>query len=380
MAHEPNMQEAVRPSVTRITGARALPHFNPLTVIDVRPETRDAVSVAFEPGEFAELYRFIPGEFLTLQRRFGGEEIRRCYSISSGLDDRELRVVIKKVPGGIFSEFANTELRAGMTLDVMTPTGTFTKAIDPGVARNYVGFAVGSGITPIISIVRSVLSGEPDSHFTLFYGNRDSASIIFREALQDLKDIYLTRLSVVHFLSREVSHVALHSGRIDAEKLVALSRLYFDPSRVDMAFLCGPGEMVSALREALVALGLDSHKVRQELFTPSGRPTAMLPREEVNEEVVGDVAVTAILNGVGRRFRMKASESNIVDAARANGIALPYSCKGGMCATCRARVTEGAVTMAANYSLEAWELESGYVLTCQARPSTPTVTVDYDHV
>lgn len=374
------MQQAVAPAVTRVTGARAVPHFNPLRVVDVRPETPDSVSVAFEPGELAELYRFVPGEYLTLRHRFDGEEIRRCYSISSGLDDRELRVVIKKVPGGAFSEFANTELRAGMMLDVMTPTGTFTQTIVPEAARNYVGFAVGSGITPIISILRSVLAGEPDSRFTLFYGNRDSASIIFREALQDLKDVYLTRLSVVHFLSREVTHVELHSGRIDAGKLVTLSDLHFDPSRVDTAFLCGPGEMVSALREALIALGLDPHKVRQELFTPSGRPTAMLPRAEVSDEVVGDIAVTAILNGVGRRFRMKASESNIVDAARANGIALPYSCKGGMCATCRARLTEGAVTMAANYSLEAWELDSGYVLTCQARPSTSTVTVDYDHV
>lgn len=360
--------------------SRVVPIFHALKIRNVTAETADAVSVAFDTGELAEAYRFVPGEYLTLRTVLRGEEIRRCYSISSGLDDSELRVVIKKVPGGVFSSFAHAELRAGMELDVMTPTGTFTKSVEPDAANCYVGFASGSGITPIMSIVRSVLSHEPRSHFTLFYGNRDTSSIIFREALDDLKDMHLTRLSVVHVLSREVSHVPLHSGRIDAGKLFSLSRLHFDPSTVDAAFLCGPGEMVVALRDALVQLGMDSERIRQELFTPAERSNRTRKREEIVQQPREGVAITAILNGVGRHFVMSSSDANIVDAARAQGVGLPYSCKGGMCATCRARVTVGSAEMAANYSLESWEIDAGFVLTCQARPMSQTLTVDFDHV
>lgn len=360
---------------------RTAPKFIPLRVVEVRRETEDSVSVAFDTGPAAEQFRFVPGQYVTLRRYLNGQDVRRCYSISSGTGDGELRVVIKRVPDGMFSSYANSDLKLGEVIDVMTPSGSFGVMPQPGIRHRYVAFAVGSGITPVISIIRSVLATEDDSHFTLLYGNQTSNSIIFKDALENLKDLYMNRFSLVHFLSREVSQLPLHSGRIEVDKLEALARLYFSPSGTDAVFLCGPGSMVSSLRNGLVQIGLDVGKIKSELFTPLDNTN--IPHRHVTRVVESQgltVEVTTVLNGVGRHFRMKENEANIVDAAALNGILLPYSCKGGMCSTCRARVTEGTVSMAANYALEPAEIAQGYVLACQAHPTSSKVTLDFDQV
>lgn len=366
----------------QISGRRERPshEFNRLTVRDVRRETLDSVSIAFDvPDDLAARYRFVPGQYLTLRHAIGGEEVRRCYSISSGLDDGELRVVVKRVADGTFSSFVHSEIRPGMEMDVMTPGGTFIAPIGEANSRTYLGIAAGSGITPIMSILRSVLAREPDSRFILLYGNRNTNSIIFREALDDLKDLYLERLSVFHTLSREATDVPLYSGRLDAEKLKAFARFLFDPATIDQAFLCGPGSMIAALRTTLTELGMEPNRIREELFTPAdGAVVKTAPRAAA--AAVDGAEITAILDGTARRFVMGAGDENVIDAARANGIELPYSCKGGMCSTCRAKVVEGEVDMTVNYSLEPWEVEAGFVLTCQSRPTTQSVTIDYDQV
>lgn len=357
------------------------PRFHRLKVSDVRQETSDSVSVAFElPPELADRYSFFPGEYLTLRHVIDGKEIRRCYSISSGLDDGDLRVVVKKVAGGVFSSFVHSDLRPEMQLDVMTPMGTFTAPIEPAKAKTYLGIAAGSGITPIMSVLRSVLSREPGSTFILLYGNRSANSIIFRDSLDDLKDLHLGRLSVFHVLSREATDVPLSSGRLDAEKLRMFARTLFDPAAIDHAFLCGPASMIAGLRETLAELGVRQDRIRDELFTPAEGVLATPAPHVLDTAPVEGIEVTAILDGTARRFRMSRDNESVVDAAHEHGIELPYSCKGGMCSTCRAKLIDGQVEMMFNYSLEPWEVEAGYVLTCQARPTTPTITLDYDQV
>jgi len=357
------------------------PQFNKLKVKDVRRETADAVSVTFDiPADLAPHYKFSPGGYLTLQHTIEGDDVRRCYSISSGLDDGEVRVAIKKVANGRFSNFANDELKPGMELEVMTPMGGFMGPIEPERAKNYLGFAAGSGITPIMSIMRTILLREPNSTFTLFYGNRDTNSIIFRESLDDLKDLFLERLSVFHILSREATDVALFSGRLDVEKLREFAGVFFDPNTVDHAFLCGPGEMISGLKSIMVNLGLPENKIHEERFTPSEDDRALSKSNIRAVPVEGGAEIVAVLDGTARQFKMDGSDASIIDAAHRNGIELPFSCKGGMCCTCRAKLVEGDVSMTLNYSLEPWEIEAGFVLTCQSRPTTSKVVVDFDHL
>ena len=364
------------------TGHRGY-RFNMLTVADVRQETPDAVSIAFAvPDDLADSYRFRAGQHLTIRHDSDGEELRRCYSISSGPDDGETRIVVKQIDGGVFSSFANRDLKPGMQLDVMTPSGTFCPDLAPGnpAETNYLVIAAGSGITPIISIIRAILTAEPNSNVTLFYVNQRTGSIIYRGALSDLKDKYASRLSVIHMLSREATDVPLYSGRLDADKLKSFVPFHFDPGTVDQAFLCGPAEMVEGLRDGLADLGLDRTRIHQELFTPAEGITAR-PKGAVPADIIPEgVEVTAILDGVERVFILRPEDDSIVGAARAAGVELPFSCSNGMCATCRAKLVEGEVEMAANYSLEPWELEAGYVLTCQSRPKTAKIKVDYDQV
>jgi len=358
--------------------------FHPLKIAAVRRETPDAVSIAFEvPDELREAYRFVPGQYLTLRTRFGEEEARRSYSICSGLDDPQLRVAVKKVEGGLFSCFANEQLQPGMTVDVMTPEGRFTAAPESGAARSYVAFASGSGVTPILSIVKSLLPREPASRFTLFYGNRTTDSIIFREELEDLKDRFLDRFTLVHVLSRENQDIDLLFGRLDPQRIerLAAARL-FDPAATDAFFVCGPGDMIESARQALSALGVPADKVRSELFVPADgevvprRPASARAREAAE----AGVAVEAIIDGSHRRFTMTDSDENVIDAAHRHGVELPYSCKGGMCCTCRCKVVEGEAEMAVNYSLQPWEIEQGFILSCQARPLTRSLVLDYDAV
>jgi ring-1,2-phenylacetyl-CoA epoxidase subunit PaaE len=354
--------------------------FHTLKVADVRRETPDAVSIAFAvPPELADEYRFHPGQHLTLRRECDGQDIRRSYSICTGLDDRELRVAVKRVDGGIFSTLCNESLRPGDMIDVMTPQGRFGVMPDASVARNYLAVAAGSGITPILSLLRSVLTREPNSRFMLIYGNRTAKDIIFKEALEDLKDRFMGRLVVHHVLSREQQEIELFNGRIDSDKIEALLKSFAPASRIDHAFLCGPGAMIEDAKATLVRLGTPSGNVHIEYFSTDGIPVA--PRR-ASPKAAGEAPVAhahVTLHGSAYDIPMLEGET-IIDAGERAGIELPYSCRGGMCCTCRAKLVSGEVEMAVNYSLEPWEKEAGYVLTCQARPLTKDIVVDYDEV
>jgi ring-1,2-phenylacetyl-CoA epoxidase subunit PaaE len=354
------------------------PRFHSLRVASLRRETDDAVSLSFVvPDALRAAYRYTPGQYLTLRATIDGEEVRRSYSICSGVDDGELRVAIKRVPGGVFSGWANDALRTGDAVSVMTPDGRFGIPIEPDAARTLVAFAAGSGITPVLSILKTVLTREKASRCVLFYGNRSTGSIMFRGELEDLKDRAMARLSVFHVLSREQQDVAVLNGHLDAAKVGVLMRAMLPVATVDHAFVCGPQPMIEGLEKALADLGLPRARIHVERFTPGvgGRPRAVLVPPSAPPKSI----VTVIYEGA--RWEIPVAEGEaIIDAAIRAGRNLPFSCKGGMCCTCRAKLLEGRVEMTVNYSLEPWETEAGYVLTCQSQPVTEHVMVDYDQV
>jgi ring-1,2-phenylacetyl-CoA epoxidase subunit PaaE len=346
--------------------------FHALRVCQVRPETDEVVSVAFDvPPQLAELYVYQPGQHLTLRRSFAGVEQRRSYSICSGVDDGELRVAVKRVPGGRFSEWVHAELRPGMCLDVMTPAGRFTTQLDPSRQQRYLALAVGKGITPIMALLKSTLAREPRSRFTLVYGNRTTRSILFRDQLADLKDRYVDRFQLIHVLSRQAQEIELFNGRLDAERLRRLAATLVPLSDIDEAFICAPQPTSQALRETLGELGLASDRIHFELF---GTPH-VAPPSAANG---ADHHLSVIARGVRSEIELDAN-TTVLEAGLAAGLELPFSCRDGVCATCRAHLDEGDVNMAANYALEPWELERGFVLTCQSRPVSRRIVVDYDH-
>ncbi len=352
--------------------------FHSLRVADVRRETADAVSLTFDiPPELATAYAFAAGQYLTLRATVGGEDLRRSYSICSGPDDGELRIAVKRVEGGLFSNWANTALAPGHSVEVMTPTGRFGAAYAPDEARTFVGFAAGSGITPILSIARGILSREQRSRFFLFYGNQSVRSMLFREALEELKDRHLGRLSVFHVLSQEEQDIPILHGRLDGERTRQLLRAIVPAASVDHVFLCGPEGMIASIEPALAELGISPARVHVERFVSAAggvpRPRAA-PASAPAAHIAG-----LIVDGNRRDVPVAAGES-VLDAALRAGMDLPFACKGGMCSTCRARVVEGEVEMTVNYSLEPWELQAGFVLTCQAHPRSPRVLIDYDAV
>ena len=355
--------------------------FHPLRIADVRRETPDAVSIAFAvPPEAREEFAFTPGQYLTLRTTLGGEEVRRTYSICSGADDGELRVAVKRLDDGVFSRFANESLKAGDVMEVMPPLGRFGLSDTAASARTYVGFAAGSGITPILSIIKTVLKREPESRFVLFYGNRSSASIIFKDALEDLKDRFVERLAVHHVLSREAQEIPLLSGRITGDKVEALLRTVSEVEAIDDVFLCGPLAMIEDVKAALARLGVPEGRIHVEVFTPSGTPVrAPRPEPKAGVEAAPGATLTVRIDGLTHEVAMRADET-VLEAAVRHGLDLPYSCRGGMCCSCRAKVTEGAGVMDQNFSLEAWEQKAGFTLTCQCRPTTPRIAVDYDAV
>jgi ring-1,2-phenylacetyl-CoA epoxidase subunit PaaE len=356
----------------------ARPRFHRLRIDDVRRETAECVSAAFGvPEHLREAFRFAPGQYLTLRATVDGEDLRRSYSICSGLDDGELRVAIKRLPGGAFSTWVNERLRAGDEMEVMTPDGRFGVPVEPGSTRTLLAFAAGSGITPVMSILKTTLRRER-GHFMLFYGNRTSNSIIFRAELEDLKDRYLSRLSVCHVLSRERQDIPVFNGRLDPEKLRALTRQMVPLGEVAHAFICGPQPMIEGLAPALIDLGLGREEVHVERFTP-GPGGRRAPIPPAPSEVAPAAEATVVFEGARSTFPVVAGEA-IIDAGIRAGLNLPYSCKGGMCCTCRARLVEGQVKMVTNYSLEPWETNAGYVLTCQSLPLSPRVVIDYDAV
>ena len=356
--------------------------FHPLKVVDIRRETADCVSVAFQvPGELADTYKFTQGQYLTFKKDINGESIRRSYSICSSPMEGELRVAIKKVDGGRFSTFANEELKVGDVLETMKPTGRFYTALSTENKKHYVAFAAGSGITPMMSIMKTTLATEPNSHFTLFYGNRNFNSIIFREQIEDLKDRYMNRLSVYHILSGDALGSDLLTGRLDGEKCERFCTHLFDYKNVDHYFLCGPGSMIHEVKDKLVDMGVEPTRIHFELFTTPGQSAQQSAEPKEKKAAGGGILceVSIIMDGHTQQMELDSLGMPILDAALHKGLDVPYACKGAVCATCKAKVLEGEVEMEMNYSLEPDELAAGYVLTCQAHPKTKKVVVDYDH-
>ncbi len=361
-------------------------HFRALTIEDVRRETADCVSVAFAiPAGFREEFRWRQGQNITLRTRINGEEVRRSYSICTSPLDNELRVAIKQVPGGVFSTYANERLQKGHVIDVLPPSGKFYTELLPENRKRYLAFAAGSGITPILSLIKTTLAIEPGSHFTLVYGNRHRQSILFREELEGLKNRYIDRLSLLHILSREQMDNPLNQGRIDTEKCGELCHRLIDLQLVDEVFLCGPEEMTFLLKSWLEQQGVAARKIHFELFhtqesAVGAKGQIARPRSTAAQLLSGDKTsrVTVRLDGISHEFDLPYDGFSVLDAALMEGVDLPFACKGGVCCTCRAKLIEGKVDMEVNYALEADELAAGFILTCQSHPRTDKVVVDYD--
>src|SRR3984957_8942847 len=357
----------------------SIPRFHRLAVHDLRRESADAVSLSFAiPAELARDYAFAPGQYLTLRTTMDGEEVRRSYSICSGPDDGELRIAVKKVDGGAFSNWAASELKAGDELDVMTPTGRFGITHAPDEARVYVGFAAGSGITPILSIVKGVLAREPDSRFFLFYGNRSTGGMLFREALEELKDRFMQRFSVFHVISGEEQDIPILHGRLDGEKVRVLLRSLVPAAIVDHVLIAGPTGVSVDIAVARRNIGIAEDRIHVERFV-SGLGGKPRPKAVVAASAPAKAMASLVIDGKRREVPVAEGEA-ILDAALRAGMDLPFACKGGMCSTCRAKLVEVDARMEVNYSLEPWELKAGFILTCQARPVSQKVVVDYDHV
>jgi len=359
----------------------ATPRFHALTVASIERATPDAVAVRFAvPGHLLEDYRFIQGQFLTLKGDFGGEELRRSYSICCAVSEfaarGELAVGIKAIPGGRFSSWANAHLKPGDTLQVMTPDGRFHTALDAAQARHYVAFAGGSGITPVLSLIKTTLEAEPASRYTLVYGNRSAGSIMFSEDLEQLKNRYLGRFALYHVISDEPQEVALFNGLLNQEKCAEFLDTLIPPARIDEAFICGPAPMMDAAEAALAAAGVAREKIHVERF---GTP---LPQAGARPQAAAgggpSAQVDVIIGGKTRRLAVPYEGAGVLDSALAAGLDLPFACKAGVCCTCRARVLEGQVRMDKNYTLEEREIAQGYVLTCQSHPLTPRLVVSYD--
>ncbi len=349
------------------------PRFHPLRITAIRQDTPEAVVLTLEvPPDLQKAYRFTPGQYLTLRTTIEGQDVRRSYSICSAPTDPTLQVGIKRVEGGLFSTWANTELKPGDTIQVKTPEGRFGLTPDPQATRTYAAFAAGSGITPILSLVKTLLPAEPAARFFLFCGNRTTDSIMFRSEIEDLKDKYLSRLSVFHVLSREDQDTPILNGHLDAEKLRALAKML---PKIDHAFVCGPQPMIEALPKALAQLGIPH--IHTERFTPAADARTAPRPIPANEQPAAMVAI--VYEGTRTEIPVAKNET-IIDAAIRAGRNPPFSCKAGMCCTCRAKLLDGKVEMAVNYSLEPWEIAAGFVLTCQATPTTDRVTIDYDQV
>lgn len=358
--------------------AAMLKKFESLVISDVRKETNDCVSIAFTiPTSLQKYFQFTQGQHLTLKAIINGQEIRRSYSICSSPFDHEIRIAIKKVPHGIFSTFANTQLRKGNTMEVMPPSGKFFTPLSATAANHYIAFAAGSGITPIFSIIKTTLLAEPNSSFTLVYGNKNRHSIIFKEALEALKNKFMGRLSIVYILSREKTDAPIHYGRIDAEKCKALCPLLIDATKAASIFLCGPETMIFDVKNSLIQLGVDEKKIHFELFA-AGKVTKKTTTISASANKLAVSTISIKQDGIAVEFTMAFDGESILEAALQSGSDLPFACKGGVCCTCKAKLIEGEVDMDVHYGLEQDEIEEGFILTCQAHPKTEKVVIDFD--
>lgn len=353
-------------------------HFEKLRIKQIKKETPDCVSIAFDiPEELQEKFLYKHGQHLTMRTFINDEEVRRSYSLCSSPLEKEWKVAVKKAEGGLFSAYANDLLKAGDVLEVMQPLGHFYTELHPQHKKSYIFFAAGSGITPVISIIKTILVVEPKSDVILVYGNRNRSSIIFREELEALKNKYIDRFSIIHVLSREMTDAEINHGRIDTAKCT----LFFDKVlniHADEFFICGPEEMLFTVKSFLEQRGVDEKKIHFELFTTAESKKTKVKIEKAAKEKKALSKVTAKLDGIIFDFDVEKDGEAIIDSALEQGIELPYSCKGGVCSTCKAKLLEGEVEMDAHYSLEPEEIEQGYILTCQSHPKTERVVIDYD--
>lgn len=353
--------------------------FHKLRVAEVKRETPDAVSVRLElPDELRETFQFRAGQHLTFRREIGGEEVRRNYSLCVSPSEGVLKIGVKQIAGGAFSSWVNRDLKAGDELEVMAPHGSFCWNFDTAARNEYVAFAGGSGITPILSLMKTALALEPHSRFTLFYGNRNSFGVMFLEEIAALKDRYLDRLSVFHFLEEEEEEIELFNGRLDQAKAEEILSTLVPASNIDAFFICGPGPMMDAVEAALLARNVEKPRILIERFTTGPMSAAQAAAARELEQKAAGLKMSITLNGRRMQVAFDPAQHSILDNVRAAGLPAPFACKGGVCATCRAKVTAGEVQMKVNYGLSEQELAEGFVLTCQATPVTEGVALTYD--
>ena len=354
-------------------------HFHSLKVKKVEKETEDCVSIEFEiPENLKETFLFKQGQNLTIKKNLNGEELRRSYSICTSPFENKLKVAVKKAEGGVFSTWANKELKQGDVLEVLPPTGKFYTELNPSQKKNYVAFAAGSGITPILSIIKTTLVTEPKSTFTLVYGNRTKSSIIFKEDLEALKDKFIDRFRVYHILSKELMEAQINNGRIDVDKLELLFTKVIDQKACNEFFICGPEEMIFCIKGYLEGGGVSTNKIHFELFTIPGQKKSEVETATSNIEEGPRAKVSVKLDGIVFDFDLTYESESILDAALKQGADLPYACKGGVCTTCKAKLVEGEVNMDVNWGLEPDEVAKGFILTCQSHPKTSKVVIDFD--
>ncbi|MBE9539025.1 MAG: phenylacetate-CoA oxygenase/reductase subunit PaaK [Proteobacteria bacterium] len=356
--------------------------FYSLTVAAVAPETDNAIKVSFAvPHELRETFNYKQGQYLTLESTVDGEQVRRSYSICSGINDKTMQVAIKRVEGGVFSNYANDVLEAGTTLDVMPPQGSFFTELDAAQSQNYLFIVSGSGITPVVSNIKSILEEEPDSRVTLLYSNQRTNTIMFRETLSFLKNRYMTRLHWVNIFSREDQGCDVLNGRMNNRKGGELNKQLVNLKNFDEYFICGPESMISEVSRGLRTVGVSEENIHYELFASSAEDAqAVVEKHHARAREYGGKTsdVTVIMDGRASQFELSADGENVLDAGLNHGVDLPYSCKGGVCSTCKAKLVEGQVDMDITHGLEAGEQEAGFILTCQAHPISDKVVVDFD--
>jgi len=352
-------------------------NFYPLTIKNIRKETADCVSISFNiPVEIKNIFAYKQGQYLTLKTKIDENEIRRSYSLCSSPLEDDFRIAVKKVDGGLFSTFANHQLQVNDVLEVAAPNGKFYTELNNTNKKKYLAIAAGSGITPTLSIIKTTLITEPQSQFVLVYGNKNTGSIIFKEEIEALKNKFVGRLQLIHILSREKTDAPISHGRIDSEKLQQLSKL-IEWKSLDEFFICGPEEMIMAIKNFLENIEIDKNKIHFELFAASAKTKNKIFIPQVKSETKSKITIISD----GRSFDIEIGfneEINILDAALQNGADLPFACKGGVCCTCKAKLLEGQVEMDVNWGLEHEEIEQGFILTCQSHPITERVVVDFD--
>jgi ring-1,2-phenylacetyl-CoA epoxidase subunit PaaE len=355
--------------------------FHPLRVRAVQPDTTEAVIVAFEvPEDLKPVFGFTQGQYLTLRKEIDGQDLRRSYSICAGVDDGELRVGVRKVRGGVFSNWINEQLKPGDTINVMAPQGRFFVPIAPEARRHHLGVAGGSGITPILSIMKTVLAREPASRFTLIYGNRSLKSTMFKEEIEDLKDRYMTRLVLHHVFSDEHTDAPINMGLMNRDKIAEFLRALVPAAQVDHAYICGPFQMNDEAEAALLEAGVPEERIHIERFGIAQQAAGQVGAV-IHEAKPGDAEqarVVIVRDGLRREVTFTRDQPSILDAASAAGLEVPFSCTSGVCGTCRAKLVEGSVRMERNFALDKGEVAAGFILTCQAHPTTERVVLSFD--